>query len=293
MGNLEDLDIYRYRNIEIPALEKAKNPIQYIYTNPPITFPNLDGSSITTWIPGKDAKRDKLDDPYPANSIRVDYLKCHSSFDDELFMGDFLEIIRCKTGLFWIGKVLPNSYRINKSSFKSNHKGEQCSNNVVHTKSFTLSGNEKAVSDEIWTNSLSEASRSLPPPLYQSVYLDAKFMHFIRDYRRAVLNSAIACEEALKFFARSYYNSKYPSKAFKFNKHFASNNLKHHLDEYSKDFFGLSLKEDNKSLHKTIEQLWISRHSTAHSANAVIRENGNARAVKDKDSIQFINAVKN
>jgi hypothetical protein len=291
IGKLEDLDIYRFSTIEIPVLEGAKNSKDFIYINSPILFPHLDGSSLTAWIPGEDKNKKKFDDPYPANSIRIDYFNYYSTFDDEIFIGNLLEWIRYKTGIFWIGKVLPSSYRINKSKFKSNSKGEQRSNNEVSTRGFTLSGNEKALSDDIWTSSLNQAIQDKAPPLFQTLYLDARFMHFTRDYRRAVLNCAITCEEALKFFARWYYMAKYDSENFKFNKHFSGSKLTHNLDKYSKDFFGVSLKEENKPLYEIIEMLWIARHSTAHSANAIIRENGNSKNVTDKDSIQFINAV--
>jgi len=292
MGKLEDMTLYSQDSGEVPVLDGTKKTNQYINIKQPIPFPHLNGNSVTVVVKGKKNYSESLIDPYPANSIRIDYINTEPSFDDEIFIGYFVEWLRCKTGLFWMGKIMPNMYRVNRLKFKSNFKGEQQSNGEVTANFFTLSGDEKSVCDEIWKESLVEAIQGNVPPLYMSIYHDSRFMHFTRDYRRAVLNSAIACEEALKFFAREYHVTKHPDKIFKSNKHFKGTNLTNHLDLYSKDFFGVSLKEENTALYEIIEQLWIARHSTAHSANAVIREQGKERVVTDKDSIRFIIAVK-
>lgn len=292
MGKLYDLNLHQHRSGEVPILEGVKTKKEFKNIKAPLSFPHLNGKDITMLMDEEINSIDKLIDPFPANSIRIDYLNVEKSFSEDNFVQNLAEWIRCKTGLFWVGKVMPSIYRYNKLKYKSDLKGEQLSNGEVEATFFTLSGYEKSVNKEIWNSSLIEAIQDNAPPLYQSIFHDARYMHFIKDFRRAVLNSAIAIEEALKYYARKFFISTHTDKKFKFTRHFDNSKLKHNLDKHSKDFFGVSLKEENRPLYDLICQLWDTRHSTAHSGNAVIVENGDIRRVTEKDSIRFINAVK-
>ncbi len=132
----------------------------------------------------------------------------------------------------------------------------------------------KLVTDEMWRTAFAYASL-YEPPVYSSLFFAALNAAAIGDYRRAVMNLAMALETCRdvtfgRLHSRAPANEDEPSLAPPFE----GTDLLNHVSKNAYDVFGHNFKTEQPEHWANLRKLYITRHHVAHGRPAMFKESG-------------------
>jgi len=125
----------------------------------------------------------------------------------------------------------------------------------------------------------------ISPDLIEELLSDAQSAAFQDNLRRSILETAIACETAVKqtFFAKATPSgAAYEYLEDKGKVHVSIPELIHSV---AKQAFGKSFKEDEQSHYNNIEFLFRSRNKVAHRGELIYRDGSGVLHPVDKDKL--------
>ena len=146
----------------------------------------------------------------------------------------------------------------------------------------------------VWDDICQDLASSNLPEIYEIFLLDAEDVAS-SEPRRAVLDTAIACEVFIKNFCESASKSRNIDqviyKALKQSKK-KEGELLFYFHEMLKYLFGHSLKEDNLSLYEKIDCLRLTNNSIKHEGKCQYTKGKKVTKVKYHEVYDFIAVVK-
>jgi hypothetical protein len=224
-------------------------------------------------------------DPFPANALRVDLLEPDEHPNNLELVTRLLEWIRVLTRQWWIGQ--PPTLISERITFPINPTGEPLQSAYGNSGPVMMYGDEEALTVKHWTRAMDHLADGCEPPAADVLLLDARFHASAGLLRRAILDAAVACEEALVSEAARVWSRSAPEVEFRPGRVFRGTDLTTRLDEDLKRLSGISLKEQNPDLFERISLLWRTRHACAHTNRATVPAEGGPRAL-DVDGAKLL-----
>lgn len=208
-------------------------------------------------------KRPKI---FPMDSMRVDVWGDNSNTAYDLALGEvrkLLQLLRCGSRQWWIEHTvaageLRNVLPINRDGSLG---GVGSSSRVLGG---TVRGDERAIDEALWQKSLTDLENGVTAPLYDLLVLDAQFWGVNNEDRRAVLDAAIACEQARDTHLERLWNAKATGIPYKASRVITGNNLPNHLSSDMERFIARSYEKEHPSEFAIVKELWDARGNIAH-----------------------------
>lgn len=209
---------------------------------------------------------------FPMDSLRIDVMSSlESSNAVSVLVNNLLNWIRVETQQWWIGRELPtgaNHYLrtiipINQKGFFKNEGHESRSGFT------TMRNDELPLTKEIIFCVINHIERNDLLENYLVLILDAKYYAAINELRRAVIDAAIACEQAKDRVFISIIEGQWGLK-FKHGKYLSGYNLVSHINQDLNKLIGVQFKDDNEEANEGVDFLWSCRGDLAHGKAKVI-----------------------
>lgn len=155
----------------------------------------------------------------------------------------------------------------------------------------TLLGDE-AVSDAASRKRvISPFASSSDPPLSDALLLVARYHLHAGDLRRAILEAAIACEEALTAEVHRLWDARATRTQFEIGRVLRCDEPGERFGDDLSRFVVRSLLDELPEVYADAEQLRLSRHSAAHTASASIAAEGTLVPVTEGDAKALVGAA--
>lgn len=208
---------------------------------------------------------------FPMDSIRIDILGDADDHELELigrnFISNFLDHLRISSRQWWITRSIDPLVGWQRASFSIDKYGCNTAAPYSYGKGRTLSNFEKPICRNIWDKSVQELQAKGPAPLYWLLYMDAKHLQAMDDFRGMVYEAASACE-LIKEMAFENWWKVQKGTPYRRGQLLTKSNLSNHLDKNFKNCFGSSLKEEKERTFEDIDKLWKARGQVAHGKHA-------------------------
>lgn len=241
-------------------------------TSPPRYLPSLTvipalkgepvGSAILTLTPSWE-KRPRF---FPMDSIRVDILGSHPKSPGLVsdVVNRLLRCIRVKTRQWWIGTGYPTGAEYYLRQIIPISRGGTFRGSPEGNGSFTTPrGDELPLDNSIWNSSLTGVRDNRMIADYEDLLLDARYHAAKNEMRRAVIDLAVACEQACEStFIRMINQRRMPP--FRRGKYYSGNDLTKHLNQDLEKLSGFSLDKYIPKVSEHISELWSLRGDFAH-----------------------------
>ena len=205
----------------------------------------------------------------PMDSFRIDVFeqneeKAHN-IAEECFR-ELIQLVRYATRQWWVEHI--SNSGLLKCSFPILKNGYALEQPTIYGSSaVTINKNNPTCVDEIiWENVIDCLEKGLTVPLYKLLILDARHFSATKNYRRAILDAVISCEQARDIHFERIYKLKSIGSKFRLGKVLTGNNLPTHLSE---DLVKLtngkySYEKDFPKEFELIKNLWNVRGNIAH-----------------------------
>ena len=220
---------------------------------------------------------------FPMDSLRVDVLggSGHAESASELVHG-LLGWIKVETKQWWIGRELPSGGRHYLRSVIPISKNGRFINNPEGTGSLTtMLGDEIPLDSTVWYRVLKRLEQGNEPEDYQLLLLDAKYHSAINEPRRAVIDAAVACEQAKERTFVSIVEGQWGLK-FKHGKYCTKYDLTKHINQDMKNLIGCEFSDADPDANDGVDLLWKCRGDLAH---------GKQRDIKKEELRRMINSA--
>lgn len=242
----------------------------------------------------KDEWGDGSSKGFPMDSIRIDVLG--DAEDDQLeelgqdFLSNFLDHLRISSGQWWITRSVDALVGWRRASFAIDKFGRNQEEPYSYVKGRTLSNFEKPICRHVWGKALSDFQEQGPAPLYWLLYMDAKHLQAMGDFRGMVYEAASACE-LIKEIAFENWWCANKDTPYRRGQLLAKSNLSYHLDRNFKSCFGRSLKEEREETYFGIDRLWRARGQVAHGKLAFYYENSKRVDIDNTKSRELMDSA--
>ncbi len=132
----------------------------------------------------------------PMDSLRIDLLSREENKDQIVHssVSKLIQLIRHKTKQWWMEHH--NTASLLRANFDILKNGFPLEKPWSNAMGRTVTGDEIPIDEAIWEESINDLEQEKVSPLYALLNLDARYFAAISDFRRAVLDAVIACEQA-------------------------------------------------------------------------------------------------
>lgn len=194
----------------------------------------------------------------------------------------FARLVRWVTGQWWVGmdKLFENS--LVRNVFTINEKGERVGVFVGIRSVFRHFGFEKPLDAATFKWVCEAIAGGQHPPPYRDIVYDAIYWYARRDYRRVVLDAAVACEMIRDALVEGVSRTMGVS-ARKVGKSLIGDDVREHLDNGFPEGYNLSFSAANSEAYQAVSQLWIARGNIAHGRPPIIRDGATSRTPTEDD----------
>lgn len=247
-------------------------------------------SLLTVW----GEEWDDPPDPFPMNSLRIDVLTAPRDSAGEVarsLLDSLLSQIRVTTRQWWICHSVHPLVGYVRNEFAITVDGRPCEQPAGLGQGRTVTGNERPLTESSWLTVLTEVAHEVQVPLHQELYLDGRYFTAAHDYRRAVVDFAIACEHAKEqTFERLYIEASSGRAEYRRSRILTGHNLPRHLSG-SLRRFGQSYEDEHPEQFRALEDLWHARGNVAHGRAPSFRRGGAVYHVDEGECKRFAAAV--
>lgn len=210
---------------------------------------------------------------FPMDSLRIDVLgKSGSPEDASKLVNGLLDWIKVETRQWWIGREMPMGGRhylrsvvpiSGKGLFKGYPEGMGGFT--------TMRGDEVPLDSTIWHRVLKYVNQNFEPEDYHFLLLDAKYHSAVNEPRRAVIDAAVACEQAKDKTFISIVEDQWGCK-FKHGKYCSGYDLTKHINQDMRKMLDCEFSEADLEANEGIGLLWRCRGDLAHGKKRVIQK---------------------
>lgn len=220
---------------------------------------------------------------FPMDSLRIDVLGGSGSPDEaSALVHNLLDWIKVETKQWWIGRELPMGGRNYLRSIIPITRSGHFLNRPEGMGGFTtMRGDELPMCSMIWSRVLKRLEQNAEPEDYQFLLLDAKYHNAVNEPRRAVIDAAVACEQATERTFVSIVEGQW-GKKFKHGKFFTKYDLVKHINQDMKNLIGCEFSGADPDANAGIDLLWKCRGDLAH---------GKHRDIKKEELRRMINSA--
>jgi hypothetical protein len=210
---------------------------------------------------------------FPMDSLRVDVLgEAGSPGDAAKLVHDLLGWLKVETKQWWIGRELPMGGRHYLRSVIPITRSGHFQNRPEGMGGFTtMRGDETPLDSTVWYRVLKRLEQGCEPEDYQFLLLDAKYHSAINEPRRAVIDAAVACEQATERTFVSIVECQW-GLTFKHGKYFTKYDLTKHINQDMKKLIGCEFSEADPEANAGIDLLWKCRGDLAHGKHRTIQK---------------------
>lgn len=248
-------------------------------------IPVFDRRILLTW---EDKWGDVPPNPFPMDSLRVDVIVAERQEPiGEQVLRTFLRILRTRTRQWWVGHSVHGLVGHLRNVFPIRDRGEPLALPEGRTRGRTVDGDELPIEPIIWEASLGDLEQGITPPLYLELLLDGRYFGSIGDYRRAVVDLAMACEQAKDLAFERLWTTSSPGAPFHRGRVMSGYDLPEHLDRDLKRF-SHSYKEQHPDKFATLSELWDARGNIVHQGTAIFRRAGVGIEVDENACQNFV-----
>lgn len=234
---------------------------------------------------------------FPMDSLRIDALDLpggQPSAHPSQSLTTFLQLLRYRTRQWWIGRSVDPLLGYLRNTFSVSVEGLPLEVPAGLGQIRTVSGDELAVNGAIWQAALGDLANAKQVPIFQVLLLDARFFVSTHDIRRAILDSAICCENVLDVtLERLWPVRRWPapgtSRAYSYSRAMGGEtNLGVNLATGMDRYIGRSFQREYPNDHEVIENLWSARGSVAHGGAPEYRRNGQLFQAGEHEAKEFV-----
>ncbi len=213
---IDGLNIKPNKNLSIPTLAAI-----------PSLERDIDGN-LNMLICFKEEFERSLD-IMPMDSLRIDLLSREKNKDQIVHnsVSKLIQLIRHKTKQWWIEHHTTAS--LLRANFPILRNGFPIETPWSNAMGRTVAGDEVPIDEAIWKETINDLEQEKASPLYALLNLDARYFAAISDFRRAVLDAVIACEQARDVHFERLWSMKAAGVPFKINRVLSGVNLPTHL----------------------------------------------------------------
>lgn len=237
---------------------------------------------------------DKPPRTFPMDSLRIDVLDpaVDLSVANDV-VTRLLEALRCHSGQWWIGHsvaVFPGflrQYFPVASDGSIQFQGESKRTARVRT----VDGSEAVIDHELWNRAVADVSAGSEPALSALLLLDARYHGYAGDFRRGILDAAIACEQAKEAAFERTWRALHPGQLYKRGRVLKGYDLDMHLDRDLKKLCGRSYREEFPRHWSSVGHLWSTRGNVAHGEGVFYRSAGTRVHVGEPEFQNIVRAA--
>jgi hypothetical protein len=283
----------------VPWLEGARPNIASDFRMPTMAMlPLLPGSQrerptmSAVWGP----TWEESPDPFPMDSLRIDiyYEGDQSKAGTELasnLLTHVLHNVRLETHQWWIGHSVHGLLGYLRHSFLVGERGEARELPAGSASGRVPRGDEVGLNDHVWTTALEAVLRGDWGAMHRATYLDARYFVSISDYRRAVIELAVACEQAKDLTFERLWNESQSRAKYRPGRIMRSYDLPSNIGRDLQRAFGRSYESEHSDEYHVIQRVWECRGSVAHGGSPSYRRNGVQVAIDREESIRMVEGV--
>ena len=203
------------------------------YLPSPVAVPTLAGEPTGSVLLNLTSSWDNPPRFFPMDSARIDLLGAnhqHPRIASEI-VNQLLRHVRVKTRQWWIGHGLPTGAeyylrQIFPISRKGAFKGGPESNGSFRT----LRGDEVPLDHSIWHRAIRSIQNDETIADYEDLLLDARYHTAKTEIRRAIIDLAVACEQACEATFVQIVRERNMS-SFRRGRYYTGNDLTKHLNQ--------------------------------------------------------------
>lgn len=237
---------------------------------------------------------EELPRTFPMDSLRVDVLNStNTPLLANALVSKLLAAIRWHSGQWWIGHsvgVFPGLLRqwfpiSSDGTILFQGKSERT------TQVRTVDGSEAAIGQELWNRVVADVSAGTEPDLSFLLLLDARYHGYTGDFRRGILDAAVACEQAKDDAFEQVWSRLHPGERYSRGRILKGYDLDKQVDQDLKRLISRSYREEFPHYWSSISHLWSARGNVAHGARVFYRDSGTRVDVGDLEFVQIVVAA--
>lgn len=234
------------------------------------------------------------DDPpdwyYPMDSLRVDVWG-HEEVGGQVlnFTRALVDQLRLGTNQWWLGRSVAPFLTYHRNTVPVTVNGRVAGGLEFAAAGRTGRGDESAVDRDVWNSAISSVEEGDRPPAYKLQLLDARYSAATGDVRGSVLESAIACEDAIRLTYERLWPEEAPS--FSAGRVMEGSGPPDYLSEDLQGYVRRSYEDEHPDSYEIIEDLWDARGNIAHGREPVFRRNGEIHQVDEEVADSFEQAT--
>lgn len=227
---------------------------------------------------------------FPTDSLRLDGWPI-AGIEDRVtdVIQSLIDQLRLTTKQWWIGRSAASLLSYYRNSIQVTVNGRAAGDPETSAASPRVRGDESAVTPAVWENALDAVEEGRRPPEYKFQILDARYFAAIGDIRRSVLDSAIACEEAIRLTYERLWPDEGPQ--FRTGRVWEGTGIDDYLSDDLERYVGRSYRDEHPESFRRIEDLWKARGNIAHGGDANFRRDGQVHRVDQDTAWSFQDAV--
>jgi hypothetical protein len=200
--------------------------------------------------------------------------------NDVLF--NFSRLVRWVTGQWWVGMDRLFENNLVRNAFVINEKGERIGPITGFRSVFQHFGFERPLDAPTFQWVCDAVTDGQHPPLHRDTFYDAIYWYARRDYRRSILDAAVACEQIRDGLVEGVAHAMgiSPRQA---RKSLVSDDLRENLDNGFREGYQLSFRAADAEAYEAVCQLWIARGNIAHGRPPVVPTGSTPRTPTEDD----------
>ncbi len=227
-------------------------------------------------------------DPFPMDSVRFDHINRgqQSAENPRLHLRRLLDSLRCQSRQWWIGQSTHPMLGFVRNTFPIDQFGAPKNEPAGDISGRTMKGDEKGIDEAIWDDAIDDVRNQRDRPLYESLYLDGRYFAAQSAYRRAIIDYATACENAIEVHCERIWRQRWPTAAYKRSYLFPSYDLIRNLRNVE-ERLRISFQDAHDGHSQWLERLWLARGRVAHGKKTAYPSGGALHMVTDEDMKEF------
>jgi hypothetical protein len=255
----------------------------------------LDSEGKSSLAPAWGGRTGRAETEIPKDSLRVDVMGPDDKVTNDQcvkVVRAFMQHLRCFSNQFWI-EHFPAVGDL-RAKFSIASDGTPCGGRPWSCgRGFTVSGDEVAISKEIWNASLEKIRNREEAMFYRLLILDARYNAVTSDVRRSIIDCASACEQARDFSFDRLSRNRVTGTLTRPPRIRRDDNLPKSIDSDLSRFSNgrLSYAIESPSNYVLIKNLWNARNSVAHGGPAIFRDDSGLNEVDGNLALQFVRAA--
>lgn len=230
-------------------------------------------------------------DPFPMDSIRIDIMASEKqSIVAQEMLLRLLRLLRIHSNQWWIGHSVHGLAGYLRNEFDIGPSGEALGLPDGRAEGRAVSGDERSVDRSLWERALAEVEAGTTIRVYNELVLDARYYASVGDFRRAVIDLAMGCEQAKDQAFERLWTAANPGATFRRGRVMSGSDFTKHIDR-DLGKFGCSYRRIYPLFFDTIAELWDARGNIAHGREPVFRRAGREVVVDDAIFTGFASVV--